>query len=115
MGTKERENVVQHSLALRVVQDVVVHLGIPPHLDRRLERARKPARQMRVREVVVAGEQKQERRFDAPGIGGHRPLRPPQPAPPAPTPALAYGRGGRPGFPGPPPTAPPGGPPPRRP
>src|SRR5206468_1963691 len=57
VAVDERYAVSQRLLALRVVEDLVVHLRIPPHLDRTAQPVGERAGQVRVHHAVLAREQ----------------------------------------------------------
>src|SRR5213592_4508780 len=65
VAVDERYAVSQRLLALRVVEDLVVHLRIPPHLDRTAQPVGERAGQVRVHHAVLAREQERQGRLDA--------------------------------------------------
>src|SRR5207249_6174009 len=76
VAVDERYAVSQRLLALRVVEDLVVHLRIPPHLDRTAQPVGERAGQVRVHHAVLAREQEQQGRLDAVAVGRHGALGP---------------------------------------
>src|SRR5207245_11792203 len=72
----ERDDVRQRLLAFRIVEDFVIHLGIPAYLDRTPKSVGERAGEVRVHHPVLACEQEQERRLDAVAVGRHGALGP---------------------------------------
>src|SRR5437879_7209640 len=83
MRVDELQHLLKHTLPLRVVQNLVIHLGIPANLHRALESVGERSPEMRVRDAVFAREQEQQRGLDALAVGDDGSLSPLDLAPPA--------------------------------
>ena len=54
------QHLLEHTLPLRVVQNLVIHLGIPPNLHRALEAVGERSSEVRVRDAIFADGQRIE-------------------------------------------------------
>src|SRR5213593_1519190 len=72
----ERQDVPHDALPLRIVQDLMIHLRIPPDLHRSLEPVGEGAGEVAIHDAVFAGQQEQQRGLDAVRVGGDGALRP---------------------------------------